>query len=57
LPLLVYLELIAYATVKIVNGDARGLWLELLTLSISLWLLTKRAPLAKKGKRKKRREL
>ena len=31
-----------------VNGDARGLWIELLTLSISLWLLTKRAPLAKK---------
>ena len=43
LPLLVYLELIAYATVKIVNGDARGLWIELLTLSISLRLLTKRA--------------
>ena len=31
-----------------VNGDARGLWIELLTLSISLRLLTKRAPLAKK---------
>jgi hypothetical protein len=36
LPLLVYLELITYATVKIVNGDARGLWIEWLTLSILL---------------------
>jgi hypothetical protein len=45
LPLLVYLELITYATVKIVNGDARGLWIEWLTLSILLRLLNKPAPL------------
>jgi hypothetical protein len=51
LPLLVYLELITYATVKIVNGDARGLWIEWLTLSILLRLLNKPAPLPNKKKR------